>query len=77
MEQEEEDGSKERVYSRRSCANLSKATDEELDAILISIYEQFPSFGRRMIDGYLMASGECVPRRRIEQSFEGYWAPGQ
>ena len=57
------------MYSRGSCANLSKATDEELDAILISIYEQFPSFGRRMIDGYLMALGERVPRRRIEQSY--------
>ncbi|KAF8804313.1 hypothetical protein BYT27DRAFT_7259298 [Phlegmacium glaucopus] len=57
-EQEQDDGSVERVYSRGSCANLSQATDEELDAILISIYEQFPSFGKRMIDGYLMALGE-------------------
>ena len=68
-EQERDDGSVERSYSRGSCANLSQATDEELDAILISIYEQFPSFGKQMIDGYLMALGERVPRRRIEQSY--------
>ena len=68
-EQEQHDGSVERVYSRGSCANLSQATDEELDAILISIYEQFPSFGKRMIDGYLMALGERVPRRQIEESY--------
>ncbi|KDR82504.1 hypothetical protein GALMADRAFT_47570, partial [Galerina marginata CBS 339.88] len=69
MEQEQADGSTERVYSRGSCANLSQTTDDELDAILISIYKQFPSFGRRMIDGYLMALGERVPRRRIEESY--------
>jgi hypothetical protein len=68
-EQEQDDGSVERVYSRGSCTNLSQATDQELDAILISIYEQFPSFGKRMIDGYLMALGERVPRRRIEESY--------
>lgn len=68
-EQEQDDGSVNRVYSRGSCTNLSQATDEELDAILISIYEQFPSFGKRMIDGYLMALGERVPRRRIAASY--------
>ena len=68
-EQEHGDGSVERVYSRESCANLSQATDEELDTILISIYEQFPLFGKWMIDGYLMALGERVPRRRIEESY--------
>lgn len=69
VEQEQADGSVERIYSRGSCANLSHITDEELDGILVSIYEQFPSFGRRMIDGYLMALGERVPRRRIEESY--------
>jgi hypothetical protein len=69
VEQELEDGSIERLYSRGSCANLSQATDEELGAILVSLYEQFPSFGRRMIDGYLMALGERVPCRRIEESY--------
>ena len=68
-EQEQNDGSVECVYSRGSCSNLSQATDKELDAILISIYEQFPSFGKKMIDGYLMALGERVPRRRIEESY--------
>ncbi|KIJ98599.1 hypothetical protein K443DRAFT_71885, partial [Laccaria amethystina LaAM-08-1] len=69
VEQELEDGSIERLYSRGSCANLSQATDEELDAILVSLYEQFPSFGRRMIDGYLMALGERVLHRRVEESY--------
>lgn len=69
VEQQQPDGSVERIYSRGSCANLLQISNEELDATLLSIYEQFPSFGRRMIDGYLMALGERVPRRRIEESY--------
>ena len=65
-EQEQNDGSVKCVHSAGSCSNLSQATDEELDVILI---QQFPSFGKKMIDGYLMALGERVPRRRIEESY--------
>jgi len=58
------------VSTQEEVAPISRrATDEELDAILISIYEQFPSFGNRMIDGYFMALSERVPRRRIEESY--------
>ena len=58
IKHEQDDGSVEYVYSRGCYANLSQTMDEELDAILISIYEQFPSFGKQMIDGYLMALGD-------------------
>lgn len=67
--QQQEDGTTHREYSAGRCANLSDLTNDELDTIMISIYEQFPSFGRRMIDGYFMALGERVPRQRIHDSY--------
>ena len=42
-------------------------TDEQLDAVMVTIYERFSSF---RVDGYLMALGERVPRRRIIESFQ-------
>lgn len=50
-------------------------TDNELDAVMLTIYERFPSFGRRLIDGYLMAIGECVPRQRIVESYHRVIGP--
>jgi hypothetical protein len=36
---------------------------------MLHIYEQFPSFGQRMIDGYLMQLGERVPWQRVVASY--------
>jgi hypothetical protein len=58
-----EDGT--RPYSSGSSSDLSEITDNELDQLILQIKEQFPSFGRRMIDGYLMQLGERVPRARV------------
>jgi hypothetical protein len=68
-DEEQPDGSITRTYHAGSRSDLSKLTDEELDRIMLSIYEQFPTFGRRMIDGYLIQLGERVPRSRIEASY--------
>ncbi|KJA13535.1 hypothetical protein HYPSUDRAFT_119124, partial [Hypholoma sublateritium FD-334 SS-4] len=69
VSQQQEDGTIYREYMAGKCANLSNLTDDELDATMISIYEQFSSFGRRMIDGYLMALGKCIPCQRIHDSY--------
>jgi hypothetical protein len=69
VDEEQADGSTTRTYHAGARSDLSKLTDEELDRIMLSIYEQFPTFGRRMIDGYLLQLGERVPRSRIEASY--------
>ena len=55
--------------------NKDQITDEQLNMVMITIYECFPSFGRRMVDGYLIALGKRVPRRRIFESFERVICP--
>ncbi|KAI0308685.1 hypothetical protein OF83DRAFT_1073141, partial [Amylostereum chailletii] len=61
----EQDGSILRTYHSGTASNLSALTDNELDQVILSIYHQFPSFGRRMIDGYLIELEERIPRQRI------------
>lgn len=63
------DGSTSRVYTPGTSSDLSELSDAKLDQVMRSIHDQFPSFGRRMIDGYLVAMGERVPRRRVEASY--------
>jgi hypothetical protein len=75
VEEVQEDGSLHRVYSAGRSSDLSRMSDEELDIIMLSIYERFPSFGRRMIDGYFMALGERVPRSRIQASYRRVIGP--
>ena len=75
VEEVQEDGSILRVYSAGRSSDLSQMTDDELDGVMLTIYEQFPSFGRRMIDGYLMALGERVPRQRILDSYHRVIGP--
>ena len=72
MEIELANGSLERQYTegrRGQSSELSQLTDAELDEVMTSIHDQFPSFGRALIDGYLLVLGERVPRRRIEESY--------
>ncbi len=41
----QEDGVDIRVYSAGRSSDLSHMSDEELDAVMLTIYERFPSFG--------------------------------
>lgn len=58
-----------RIYQPGSSSELSTLSDEQLDVLILSIYQHFPSFGRRMIDGYLLQLGHQVPRSRVEASY--------
>lgn len=71
----QQDGGTLRIYRPGHASNLSSLTNPELDQIMLSIYYQFPSFGRRMIDGYLLELGQRVPRARIEQSYRRVIGP--
>ncbi|KIK82281.1 hypothetical protein PAXRUDRAFT_92506, partial [Paxillus rubicundulus Ve08.2h10] len=51
--QTEADGTATQNYQPGSSSELSTLPDDQLNALVLSIYHQFPSFGRRMIDGYL------------------------
>ncbi|KAF5381556.1 hypothetical protein D9615_005527 [Tricholomella constricta] len=62
-------GSIERIFSSGVSSDLLQISDAELDQVMLNIYEQFPSFRRRMIDGYLLRIGEHVPRQRILDSY--------
>lgn len=59
------DGTTFRSYMPGESSDLSSISDHDLDQAIASIYQQFPSFGRRMIDGYLLEAGHRVPRSRI------------
>lgn len=49
-----------------ACADLSAITEEELDLLVLDIHTQFPSFGRRLIDGCLLQLGYRIPRQRLQ-----------
>ncbi|KAG6912821.1 hypothetical protein DXG01_011761 [Tephrocybe rancida] len=74
-QQEQPDGSVIREYTPGVSADLSNLSDDELDRKMLDMYEQFPSFGRRMIDGYLLHLGERVPRQRIIDSYHRVIGP--
>ncbi|KAJ3014489.1 hypothetical protein NUW54_g1296 [Trametes sanguinea] len=63
------DGSTTLRHTPGGPSDLSQISDEDLDQLILSAHEQFPSFGRRMIDGYLLTLGERVPRQRVEESY--------
>jgi hypothetical protein len=69
VQEEEPDGTVSRTYYAGSSSDLLRLTDNELDEIMLSIYQQFPSFGQRMINGYLIQLGERVPRSRVLASY--------
>jgi hypothetical protein len=69
-EELEPDGTTSRVYYPGSSSDLSEISDNDLDRVILEIYHQFPSFGRRMIDGYLLQLGIRVPRKRLLASYE-------
>jgi hypothetical protein len=63
------DGTSARVYHPGSSSDLSEISNDDLDQVVLEIYHQFPSFGRRMIDGYLLQLGLRVPRERLLASY--------
>lgn len=70
-----EDGSLIQTYHSGSSSDLSQLTDAEIDILIRDVHTQFPSFGRRMIDGYLLQLGQRVPRRRIDDSYIRLFGP--
>ena len=58
-----------------STSNVSKLSDDELDSVTRQIFERFPNFGRRMIDGHFKHLGHRVPRRRIQESYTRVHGP--
>ncbi|KAE9388231.1 hypothetical protein BT96DRAFT_981129 [Gymnopus androsaceus JB14] len=49
---EQPNGSFVQTYHPGSSSDLSQLSDPELDNLISDIHTQFPSFGRRMIDGF-------------------------
>lgn len=73
--QQLQDGSYVQEYHPGVSSDLSQLSDNDLDILIQNIHTQFPSFGRRMIDGYLLQMGQRVPRRRINQSYSRLFGP--
>lgn len=73
----QDDGTVVRTYYPGQSSELSTLSDNELDKQILEIYQQFPSFGRRLIDGYLIALGQRVPRQRILDSYARVIGPSQ
>lgn len=69
------DGATTRTYHAGVCSDLSTITDTELDQIILSLYQQFPSFGCQMSAGYLIYLGERVPRSCIYASYNHVIGP--
>ena len=63
------DGTPITTYRPGRSTSLSHLSDTELDTLILRIYNEFPTFGRRMIDGYLMSIGERVPRQRVIDAY--------
>lgn len=62
------DGTTTRVHTTTT-RPLSTLTDEELDAVIRSILEQFPDYGQRMLAGALRVMHHRVPRQRLTSSY--------
>lgn len=74
-QQDNGDGTITRSYHPGVSSDLAHLTDPELDELMLQIHTQFPSFGRRMIDGYLLQMGQRVPRSRILASYTRVLGP--
>lgn len=75
----EENGDLTRTYTSSSAQSRNRnqggLTNEQLDIIMSQLLELFPTFGRRMIDGYFSAHGHHIPRSRLEQSYNRVHGP--
>ncbi|KZT33080.1 hypothetical protein SISSUDRAFT_1027978, partial [Sistotremastrum suecicum HHB10207 ss-3] len=52
-----------------STSQVSTLTDNELDQLVAEALELFPTFGNRLLKGYLASYGHRVPATRISQSY--------
>jgi hypothetical protein len=68
MEEEHPDGEVVQVYTS-STAPSSTLSDEQLDSLILSILQVFPTFGRCMLCGHLLAQGHQVPCECIKNSY--------
>ncbi|KAJ7579685.1 hypothetical protein C8J56DRAFT_867666 [Mycena floridula] len=64
VEFEHEDGSVHWIH-RSSTGASTNISDNELDKLVLTILESFPSLGRRMINGSLKHMGVTIPRSRL------------
>lgn len=71
------DGTITRTYYPGVSSDLAQMTDPELDELMLQIHTQFPAFGRRMIDGYLLQMGQRVPRSRVLTSYARVVGPSE
>lgn len=69
-----EDGSLTRFWTS-STGGVSNLSDDDLDTMTLQILENFPNFGRRMIDGHFRHLGHRVPRRRLQASYTRVHGP--
>ena len=75
IETTDETGNIIRTYHPGTCSDLSNLTDLELDQLLLDIHTQFPSFGRRLLDGCLLQMGHRVPKQRLKLSYSRVVGP--
>lgn len=68
VSQENEHGTTIRTYTSSTPA-VSNLTNNELDEEVADILEIFPTFGRRLLRGHLLATGHRVPSGRITASY--------
>jgi hypothetical protein len=62
------DGSIEHQYTSTTTPT-SDLSDDALDVIIRQIIDIFPTFGQRMMTGYLRSLGYCIPRPRVEGAY--------
>lgn len=68
VEYVDETGNSTRVFTS-STGEQSNLSDEALDDIMLELLNTFPTFGRRMIDGFFTHQGHHVPRSRLQASY--------
>ncbi|KAF5328464.1 hypothetical protein D9758_017014 [Tetrapyrgos nigripes] len=69
------DGTVNKTHYPGRRSNLSDISDQELDTMILEIHQRFPSFGRRMYDGYLMSLDIQIPQAQLRASLTRVLGP--